>query len=80
MKNWSALLVLATAVAMPVRAADLPPGDCARPAAATDLSACDLSLARLDLPFTRKSCCHPKSSVGARALPAAIAGPNSRAT
>jgi len=47
MKSWSALLVLAAAAAVPALAADLPPGDCGRPAAATDLSACDLSRARL---------------------------------
>ncbi|MBL8390388.1 MAG: pentapeptide repeat-containing protein [Candidatus Accumulibacter sp.] len=47
MKSWSALLVLAAAAAVPALVADLPPGDCAHPAAATDLSACDLSRARL---------------------------------
>ena len=47
MKSWTALLVLAAAAAMPALAADLPPGDCGRPAAATDLSACDLIRARL---------------------------------
>ncbi len=38
------------------------------------------TLAGLALPFTRKSCCHPKSNLGARARRTAIAVPNSRAT
>ena len=41
------LLVMLPLASWAAVAADLPPGDCRRPAARTDLSACDLSRARL---------------------------------